>query len=89
MAQPDNPLSSLEAWLRNIIREEIKAAQVQNRDGKGQKLFNAKRAAEYLDLKDSKVREMARRGELPCIRLGYYVKFNPDDLDKFITENRK
>jgi excisionase family DNA binding protein len=35
-----------------------------------QPLWTVKDAAEYLRLKPETIRQMARRGELPCIRVG-------------------
>ncbi len=49
MAQPDNPLSSLEPWLRNLIREEIRAAIGQN-GHQGDRLLGAREAAEILSV---------------------------------------
>jgi hypothetical protein len=31
------------------------------------------------------VREQARLGNLPCIRLGHYVRFKPEEIERFVA----
>ncbi len=45
-----NPLEGLEGWLRNVIREEIRAAMGQNGHKEEDKLFNAEDAAKILSV---------------------------------------
>jgi len=89
MGQPDNLLSFFELWLRNLMREEIRAAMTSNGAKEGNRLISAKEAAERWDVPKTWIESMARRGELPCVQLGIYKRFNPDDLEQFIKENRK
>ena len=89
MAQPDNLLSFFELWLRNLMREEIRAAMSQNGHHDGNRLISAKEAAKRWDVPKTWIESMARRGELPCVQLGVYKRFKPDDLERFIKENRK
>ena len=86
---PENPLAGLESWLRTLIREEIQAVQGQNGAKEGNRLITAETAAKRWDVPKTWIEEKARKGELPCVRLGYYVRFNPDDLEKFIKERMK
>lgn len=44
------------------------------------KLITAKRLAPRLGLSVSSVYELARRGELPCVRLGTSVRFDPAQI---------
>lgn len=83
--RPDNPLAALESWLRTLIREEIQAASNGNERLEGE-LLTAEKVAERWGVKVSKVRDLARRGELPCVRLGHYMRFRPEDLDQFAKE---
>ncbi len=53
------------------------------------RLLSPEHAAERLDMPVSKIREMARRGELPCVRLGHYVRFSPSDLARFIEGHKE
>jgi excisionase family DNA binding protein len=43
-------------------------------------LIDAEAAAQLLGVPETWVREKARLGRLPCIRLGRYVRFDPDEL---------
>ena len=86
---PDSPLASLEGWLRGLIREELQAAQGQNGNHKEGQLLSPEHAAERLDMPVSKVRELARRGELSCVRIGHYVRFAPADLTRFIERHKE
>jgi hypothetical protein len=43
-------------------------------------LMNAKKLAEHLAVPESWIREQARIGELPSIKLGHYVRFRLDDV---------
>ncbi len=86
---PDGPLTALESWLRGLIREEVRAASSQNGNHKEGQLLSPEHAAERLDMPVSKIREMARRGELPCVRLGHYVRFSPSDLARFIEGHKE
>ena len=47
MAQPDNLLSFFELWLRNLMREEIRAAMTSNGAKEGNRLISAKEAANF------------------------------------------
>ena len=86
---PESPLAGLESWLRTLIREEIRAATGQSGAKEEGRLISAKEAAKRWDVPKTWIEEKARKGELPCVRLGYYVRFNPDDLEKFIKERMK
>ena len=74
--------------IRQAVREEIRAAQ-QNGHREGRELLSAEAAAKRWDIPISWIRDMARRGELPHIKLGHYIRFKLDDLDKFVKEHRK
>ncbi len=80
---------SFEGLLRRIVREEIQAASNGNRHYDGDHLLDAKQAAKRWSVPESWIRDMARRGELPCVRLGHYLRFKFEDLDNFVIEHRK
>src|SRR5271155_4050370 len=48
------------------------------------RLLNAKQLAEHLAVPESWVREQARIGELPSIKLGHYVRFRLDDVQQYL-----
>ncbi len=85
----DSPLAGLESWLRTLIREEVRTASSQNGHHEGDLLLSAKQAAKRWDIPISWIRDMARRGELPYVKLGHYIRFSPEDLHRFIREHRK
>ena len=47
------------------------------------KLINAKDVGEMLGYSDKWVYAMAARGEIPCVRLGRGVRFDPEDIKKW------
>ena len=77
----------LRAEIKELVREAIQEAGSQN--GYAVELLSAKTAAKRWDIPVSWIRDMARRGELPCVKLGHYTRFKPDDLARFIQEHRK
>ncbi len=51
-------------------------------------LIDAKAASKLLGVPHAWLLAQARAGRIPHHRLGHYVRFNPDDLDHWLTENR-
>jgi excisionase family DNA binding protein len=47
-------------------------------------LLTAKQLAEHLAVPESWVREQARIGALPSIKLGHYVRFRLDDVQQYL-----
>jgi excisionase family DNA binding protein len=76
------------AELRELIRDEIGKA-----NGNGcnpPALLSADQAAKLLDVPKTWISEAARRGELPSVRLGHYVRFRIEDLQAFVaTRNQR
>jgi len=56
------------------------------KNGDGDRLLDAREAAEKLGLKVPTVAEMLRRGQLPKVMVGRYVRVRKSDLDKFIAK---
>lgn len=53
-------------------------------DKKESKLMSFSTAAEYLSVKESRLRTAVRRNELPFMRLGRLIRFEKQHLDKWI-----
>lgn len=53
------------------------------------RFVDAKTVAERWGVPESWVYDMARQGKLPSRRLGHYVRFLPDDLERFLAEHRQ
>jgi excisionase family DNA binding protein len=51
-------------------------------------LLTAPEAAKILNVPESWVREQARLGELPSVRLGHYVRFRSDELRVFLARGQ-
>ncbi len=49
-----------------------------------ERLVDAAVIAERLGVPVSWVRESARSGAIPCVRLGRYVRFDLDDVDRWL-----
>ena len=82
-----NLAEALAGILKPIVEEAVQGVVSQN--GHATELLSAKTAAKRWDIPVSWIRDMARRGELSCVKLGHYTRFRPDDLARFIQERRK
>jgi len=40
--------------------------------------------SELLNLGRTAIYDMVRRGAIPCIRIGYSVRFDPDEIEKWL-----
>lgn len=49
------------------------------------RLLSAPEVAKVFDVPESWVREQARLGNLPSIRLGHYVRFKPQEIARFVA----
>ena len=54
-----------------------------------ERLLDAKEIAERLGVPESWVREPARSGAMPCVRLGRYVRFDLDDVERWLEECKR
>jgi excisionase family DNA binding protein len=52
------------------------------------KLVDAKAAGELLGVPYTWLLAQARAGRIPHHRLGHYVRFNPDDLERWLRDTR-
>ena len=75
--------------LRDIIRGEIGTAMGQNGNQELKLLYSTKEAAHLLGVPETWLGRAARQGLVPCVRMGHYVNFNPEDLRAFIGKLRK
>ncbi len=74
MSQSATPLeNALEALLRRIIREEIRAA---NGDKGPDELLSPEELAARLKVPPTWVYEQSRQGKIPVHRVGRYIRFN-------------
>lgn len=51
-------------------------------------LLDAQAASKLLGIPPTWLLAQARAGRVPHHRLGHYVRFNPDDLRQWLTENK-
>jgi excisionase family DNA binding protein len=82
IAERTSALKSLEA---DILWQHLADRNNQIHNDGFPRLLNAKQLAEHLALPESWVREQARIGELPSIKLGHYVRFRLDDVQAYIA----
>ena len=74
MTESATPLeNALEALLRRIIREEIRAA---NGDKGPDELLSPEELAARLKVPPTWVYEQSRQGKIPTHRVGRYIRFN-------------
>jgi len=50
------------------------------------RLFSAVQLAEYLNLKPVTIRRKAKKGEIPSIRIGNRLRFNKQQIDKWLIQ---
>ncbi len=50
------------------------------------KLFSAIQLAEYLNLKPVTIRRKAKKGQIPSIRIGNRLRFNKQQIDKWLIQ---
>ena len=48
------------------------------------KQITAKELARIYSLSESKIRKMTQREGLPCLRVGRSVRYNVDEVDRFL-----
>ena len=75
------------AELEEIVEKAIKKALNGNGHHEGDRLLDAEQAATRCHVPKSHILDMARRGELPCVHLGHYVRFDPTELGQFIKDH--
>jgi excisionase family DNA binding protein len=49
-------------------------------------LLDAPELARIFGVPESWIREQARQGHLPCLRLGHYMRFRLEEVERFLTE---
>jgi excisionase family DNA binding protein len=54
----------------------------------GDRLLSAAEVAELLSVPESWVRERSREGDLPCLRLGRYVRYERAEVLAWLEEQR-
>ena len=55
----------------------------------GARLLSVREAAAVLGISERTIRSLVSRGELPCVRIGRRVLFDPQDLETFIHKQRR
>lgn len=48
------------------------------------RLLTAKEVADMLQMSEEFIHEVARRGDLPCVRLGRYRRFKVDEVTEWV-----
>lgn len=52
-------------------------------------LITVKRLAEYLSVSEKAIYEMKSRDQIPYVKIGARLRFDPDEIQAFIEENKK
>ena len=52
-------------------------------------LLNARQAATVLNISERLLWSLTNRGDVPCVRLGRNVRYDPADLKQFITNAKR
>lgn len=75
-------LTTLQGTLLSLMI--AKHAVDPNSDADG--LLGAPKLAKRFGVPESWVREQARQGNLPCVRLGHYMRFRLQEVERYLTE---
>jgi excisionase family DNA binding protein len=51
-------------------------------------LLTARQAADRLAISERTLWELTNRGDLPCVRLGRSVRYDPADLEAWVQANK-
>ena len=87
--QGKNPFDPFFEEIRRIVREEIEALKPDSNGHDSLTLLDLKQTAKHFNLPKSRISKAVKNGDLPCIKLGHYVRFRPSDLEDFICRHRK
>ena len=74
--------------IRQAVREEIQTTLRQNENQEPKLLYNTKEAARILGVPKTWLGSAARRGIVPCVRMGHYVRFTANDLGSYVEKLR-
>jgi excisionase family DNA binding protein len=66
-----------------MLSQRIAARSLSNASG----LLDAPKLAKLFGVPESWVREQARLGNLPSIRLGHYVRFRIEEVESFLAQH--
>ena len=77
-------LKTLEGALLSLMLSERIAAR--GLSTAASKLLAARELAELFGVPESWVREQARLGNLPSFKLGHYVRFRIEEVERFLTQ---
>jgi hypothetical protein len=77
------PLKTLEGTLLGLLAQ--RPANGGNGNGNNG-LLSAPQLAELWNIPETWVREQARLGVLPSIRLGHYVRFRIEEVERFVAK---
>jgi len=72
--------------IREVVHEELAASR--NRDQGPKLLYNTEEAAKLLGVPKSWLGSAARKGIIPCVHVGHYVNFEPEELKIWIAKKR-
>jgi excisionase family DNA binding protein len=67
--------------------EQVHAGASETERG-SQRLMSVGAAAEYLGVSRATVERLVYRGELPILKIGRATRYDIDDLDRYIENNR-
>lgn len=91
----DVPVEEIPALLVKLaaaqtsLQTRLLMHRVQGRDdGEHETLLEAKDVAAWLGVKEDYVRDLGRKGEIPTVKIGKYVRFERGSIREWITQQR-
>jgi len=55
----------------------------------GKRFWTAQQVADRLGISNKMVYDLAQKGVIRSHKFGWLVRFNPDDIDKYIEQSRR
>ena len=65
------------------------SSQVSNARQQVSALMTVSDVARFLGLHEKTVYEWAARGRLPCVRIGSRIRFDPRDIDRWLSARKE
>jgi excisionase family DNA binding protein len=82
IASREAALTTLQGTLLSLMIAKCAADPTSDADD----LLGAPKLAKRFGVPESWIREQARQGKLPCLRLGHYMRFRLEEVERYLTE---
>lgn len=82
----DDPLEGLKQWLRQVVRDEVRAVLAEN--AQGGEYLTTREAARLAKVVPATIRRWVSEGDLDCLNAGRVMRVRRADLDRLMSRQR-